>query len=151
MKKFIEEFKAFALRGNVLDMAIGMIIGGAFTNIVTSLTDNFINPILNVATGGKMYTLEDVAGFASAFLSSVVNFLIMAFILFCILKAVNKLMTLGIKKKDEPEAPTTKVCPFCKSEISIEAVRCPHCTSELAATAEEPAAIADEAMAEAQV
>ena len=78
MKKFIAEFKEFALRGNVMDMAIGMIIGGAFTSIVTSLTDNFINPILNVVTGGKMYTLQDVAGFASAFLSSIVNFLIMA-------------------------------------------------------------------------
>ena len=96
MKKFIAEFKEFALRGNVMDMAIGMIIGGAFTSIVTSLTDNFINPILNVVTGGKVYTLQDVAGFASAFLSSVVNFLIMAFVLFCILKAVNTVMDLSL-------------------------------------------------------
>ena len=130
MKKFIEEFKAFALRGNVMDMAVGVIIGGAFSGIVTSLTDNFINPILNLLTGGAVYTLEDVAGFASAFLSAVVNFIIMAFILFCLMKGINKLANLT--KKEEPEAePTTKVCPYCRSEISILATRCPHCTSVL--------------------
>ena len=130
MKKFMEEFKAFALRGNVMDMAIGVMIGSAFSGIVTSLTDNFIYPILYLLTGQATYTLEDAAGFASAFVSSVVNFLIMAFILFCLLKAVNKALSLG-KKKEEPAAPTTKVCPYCKSEIPIEATRCPHCTSEL--------------------
>ena len=97
MKKFMEEFKAFALRGNVMDMAVGVIIGGAFSGIVTSLTDNFINPILNVLTGGATYTLQDVSGFASSFIASVVNF-IMAFILFCLLKAVNKVTSLGTKK-----------------------------------------------------
>lgn len=129
MKKFIEEFKTFALRGNMMDMAVGVLIGGAFSGIVTSLTDNFINPVLNLVTGGQTYSLQDVAGFASAFLSSLVNFLIMAFVLFCLLKGVNKLMTLG--KKEEPADPTTKVCPFCKSEISLDATRCPHCTSQL--------------------
>lgn len=129
MKKFIEEFKAFALRGNVMDMAIGMIIGAAFSDIVTSLTDNFIQPILNVLTGGATYTMADVAGFASSFISSVVNFFIMAFILFCLLKAVNKAMSLG--KKEEPAAPTKKICPYCMSEIDIKATRCPHCTSEV--------------------
>lgn len=129
MKKFIEEFKTFALRGNMMDMAVGVLIGGAFSGIVTSLTDNFINPVLNLVTGGQTYSLQDVAGFASAFLSSLVNFLIMAFVLFCLLKGVNKLMTLG--KKEEPADPTTKVCPFCKSEISLDAIRCPHCTSQL--------------------
>ena len=130
MKKFIEEFKAFALRGNVMDMAVGVIIGGAFSGIVTSLTDNFINPILNVLTAGKMYTVEDVAGFASNFISAVVNFLIMAFILFCLMKGINKLLTFN-KKEEAPAEPTTKVCPFCQSEISIKASRCPHCTSVL--------------------
>lgn len=130
MKKFIAEFKEFALRGNVMDMAVGIIIGSAFSGIVTSLTDNFINPILNVITGGASYTAEDVAGFASAFLSSVVNFIIMAFILFCLIKGINKLMNIG-KKKEEPAAPTTKVCPFCRSEIDIQATKCPHCTSSL--------------------
>lgn len=129
MKKFINEFKQFAMRGNMLDMAIGVIIGGAFTGIVTSLTDNFINPILNFFTGGKMYSLQDIAGFASAFISSVVNFLIMAFILFCLLKMFNRLMSIG--KKEEAVVPTTKICPFCKSEVNIEATRCPHCTSQL--------------------
>lgn len=133
MKKFIEEFKAFALRGNVMDMAVGVIIGGAFSGIVTSLTDNFINPILNVLTGGATYSLSDVAGFASSFLSAVVNFIIMAFILFCLLKAINKLTGLT-KKPEEPAEPVTKICPYCQSEISIKATRCPHCTSVLEET-----------------
>ncbi|MBU5482565.1 large conductance mechanosensitive channel protein MscL [Blautia sp. MSJ-19] len=133
MKKFIEEFKAFALRGNVMDMAVGVIIGGAFSGIVTSLTDNFINPILNVLTGGATYSLADVAGFASSFLSAVVNFIIMAFILFCLLKAINKLTGLT-KKPEEPAEPETKICPYCQSEISIKATRCPHCTSILEET-----------------
>ena len=136
MKKFIEEFKAFALRGNVMDMAVGVIIGGAFSGIVTALTDNFINPILNVLTAGKMYTVEDVAGFASNFISAVVNFLIMALILFCLMKGINKLLTFN-KKEEAPAEPTTKVCPFCQSEISIKASRCPHCTSVLEITENE--------------
>lgn len=130
MKKFIEEFKAFALRGNVMDMAVGVIIGGAFSGIVTSLTDNFINPILNVLTGGASYSLSDVAGFASSFISAVINFFIMAFILFCLLKGINKLTSLT-KKPEEAAESDTKVCPYCQSEISIKATRCPHCTSVL--------------------
>lgn len=129
MKKFLQEFKKFALRGNVMDMAVGVIIGGGFSGIVTSLTDNFINPILNVVTGGARYTMQDVSGFASAFISAVINFIIMAFVLFCLLKGMNKMLSLG--KKEEPAAPTTKTCPFCKSTIPIEATRCAHCTSEL--------------------
>ena len=129
MKKFIEEFKAFALKGNVMDMAVGVIIGGAFSGIVTSLTDNFINPILKFLTAGARYSLQDVGGFASNFLSAVVNFLIMAFILFCIMKAINKAMSFG--KKPEVEVTTTKICPYCRYEIPIEATRCGHCTSEL--------------------
>ena len=128
--KFMEEFKKFALRGNVMDMAVGVIIGGAFSGIVTSLTDNFINPILNELTGAASYTWADVGGFASAFLSAVVNFIIMAFILFCLMRGINKLMNLG-KKPEAPAAPTTKKCPFCKTDIDIEATRCPHCTSML--------------------
>ena len=99
MKKFIEEFKTFALRGNVMDMAVGVIIGGAFSGIVTSLTDNFINPILNALTGGATYSLSDVAGFASSFLASVVNFIIMAFILFCLMKGINRLV--GLTKNED--------------------------------------------------
>ena len=130
IKNFIEEFKAFALRGNMMDMAVGIIIGGAFTVIVTSLTDNFINPILNFVTGAETYTLQNVAGFASSFVSELVNFFIMAFVLFLLLKGMNKLVALG-KKPEAPAAPTAKVCPFCQSEIAINATRCPHCTSEL--------------------
>jgi len=120
MKKFLEEFKSFALRGNVMDMAVGVLIGGAFSGIVTSLTDNFIQPIIKLVMTGKVYTLEEI--------SSVVNFLIMAFILFCLLKAMNKVMSFG-SKPEEPAQPTTKICPFCMSEIDIRATRCPHCTS----------------------
>ena len=136
MKKFIEEFKAFALRGNVIDMAVGVIIGGAFTSIVTAVTDNLINPILYFVTRAESYGLKDIAGFGSNLVSSIVNFLIMAFILFCILKAFNLAVDLGKKKlvEEEAKAPTTKVCPYCKSEIPIEATRCPHCTSVLEET-----------------
>ena len=134
MKKFIEEFKSFALRGNVMDMAIGVIIGGAFTSIVTSLTDNLINPILGLAgnTDLSAFTLQ-IAGIElkyGAFLTSVINFLIMAFVLFCLLKAVNKLTSLG-RKPDVPAAPTTKKCPYCCSDIPIAATKCAHCASEL--------------------
>ena len=131
IQKFLQEFKDFALKGNVMDLAVGVIIGGAFSSIVTSLTDNFINPILQFFTSGARYSLQDIGRFGSNFLSSVVNFLIMAFILFCIMKAINTAMSIGQKKDDTEEVPTTKVCPFCKSEIAIDATRCPHCTSML--------------------
>lgn len=129
MKKFMQEFKNFALRGNVMDMAVGIIIGGAFSGIVTSLTDNFINPVLNFITGQTSYTANDILGFASSFASAVVNFIIMAFILFCMMKALNKAASLG--KKVEETATTTKICPYCKSEIPLDATRCAHCTSEV--------------------
>lgn len=113
-----------------MDMAVGVLIGGAFSGIVTSLTDNFITPILNFVTGQATYGLKDIAGFGSNFLAAVVNFVIMAFILFCLMRGINKLMSVG--KKEEIVDSVTKVCPFCKSEIAIDATRCPHCTSELA-------------------
>lgn len=129
MKNFISQFKAFALRGNVMDMAVGVLIGGAFSGIVTSLTDNFINPILQFLTGAATYSWAEIAGFASAFLSAVVNFFIMALILFCLMRAMSRLLAVGRKK--EEAAPTTKPCPFCCTEIPLAAVRCPHCTSAL--------------------
>ncbi len=133
MKKFLNEFKEFALKGNVLDLAIGMIIGGAFTAIVTALTANFIQPILDLVMGAHKgwYTWNEIAKFISAFISEVINFIIIAFVLFLILKGINKLLSL--KKKEEEPVPeiTTKTCPFCKSEIDLEATRCPHCTSNL--------------------
>lgn len=136
MKKFIKEFKEFALKGNVLDLAVGVIIGGAFTGIVTSLTDNFINPILKFITAGARYSLADIGGFASNFISAVINFLIMALILFCLVKGINKMLTLG-KKPEKPAEPTTKKCPFCMTEIDIKATRCPHCTSIIEIAEEE--------------
>ena len=134
MKKFIEEFKTFALKGNVMDLAIGMIIGSAFTSIVTALTTNFIQPIIDFVTRKhpELYTTQELLGFLSAFISAVINFLIIALVLFLLMKGINTLMSIGKKKKEEePEAPTTKICPFCKSEIAIDATRCAHCTSEL--------------------
>ena len=130
LKKFLNEFKAFALRGNVMDMAIGVLIGGAFSGIVTSLTENFINPIISALTGAAQYTGADIAQFASNFGSAVLNFFITALILFFLLKGMNRLLTLK-KKPAAPAAPTTKKCPFCQSEIPRAATRCPHCTSML--------------------
>lgn len=133
MKKFLQEFKAFALKGNVMDLAIGVIIGGAFSSIVTSLTENIINPVINCIGGaevqGKIHLIGDNYIDYGAFLTAIINFIIMAFIIFLMMKTVNKLMEIGQKR--EEAAPVTKICPFCKSEISIEATRCPHCTSQL--------------------
>lgn len=147
MKKFFSEFKKFALKGNVMDMAIGVIIGGAFSAIVTALTTSFINPLINSIGGAEVagsiklpwvdYTGLDAEAAEAlslnygAFITAIINFLIIALILFLMIKAMNKLMTMGKKKEEEEEAPTTKTCPFCKSEIAIDATRCPHCTSEL--------------------
>lgn len=138
MKKFFEEFKKFISRGNVMDLAVGVIIGGAFSAIVTSLTDNIINPLINCIGGaeieGKIHLIGENYIDYGAFLSSIINFIIMALIIFCMVKAVNKLMELGKKLHDDaevPAAPTTKICPFCKSEIPIDAVKCCHCTSDL--------------------
>lgn len=136
MKKFFEEFKAFALRGNVVDLAVGIIIGGAFTAIVTSFTANFIQPVLDLVTGARknFFSWGEIAGYLSSFGSAIVNFIIIAFVLFLMIKGINALIKAGEKKKAEEATnapPTTKVCPFCKSEIAIDAVRCAHCTSEL--------------------
>ena len=135
MKAFMKEFKEFISRGNVMDMAVGIIIGGAFTAIVNSLVADIINPLLGcfVSMDFSAWTIPLVGEAALGignFINAVISFLIMAFILFSIIKAMNKAASLG--KKPEPEAaPTTKMCPYCKSEIAIEATRCPHCTSQL--------------------
>lgn len=130
MKKFLQEFKQFALRGNVMDMAVGIIIGGAFSGIVTSLTDNFINPLISFILGQARYTGADIADFTANFIGAVVNFIILAFILFCLIRAMNKVSSIGAKKT-EAKTPATKICPYCKSEIPTDATRCAHCTSEL--------------------
>ena len=141
MKGFMEEFKKFITRGNVLDMAVGVIIGGAFTAIVTSLNKDIISPLLALLGGVDFSYLTLTMGSGKeapvlmygSFITAVINFLITAFVIFCLVKFIN---VLGDKmaKKEEPKAPaapTTKKCPYCCSEISIEATRCPHCTSEL--------------------
>lgn len=134
MKKFFSEFKEFISRGNVIDLAVGVIIGGAFSSIVTALTDNIIKPLINCIGGaevqGKIHLIGDNYIDYGAFLSAVINFLIMALIIFCIVKAINKMMDL-VKKPEAPAAPTTKICPYCKSEIPVDAVKCCHCTSDL--------------------
>ena len=116
--------------GSTAAIVFGVLIGGAFSGIVTSLTENFINPLISFITGAVSYTGADIAQFASNFVSTVINFLITALILFFLLKGMNKLLSLG-KKPAAPAAPTTKKCPYCQSEIPIAATRCPHCTSVL--------------------
>ena len=125
IKNFFEEFKAFAMRGNVLDMAVGVVVGSAFTAIVNSLVNDIISPIIglffNADFSDVVIQIGDVGIGVGAFLNAIINFLIVAFVLFVTIKAINML-----HKK-----PTTKKCPYCQSEISIKAVRCPHCTSKL--------------------
>lgn len=134
IKKFLEEFKAFAMRGNVLDMAVGVVVGGAFTAIVTALVEDVINPVIGLFFKADFSSVVIDLGGSSIkigeFVNSIINFLIVAFVLFVVIKAINSLH----KKSEAPAAPaepTTKVCPFCQSEIAIKAVRCPHCTSKL--------------------
>lgn len=134
MKKVLAEFKEFIARGNVINLAVGVLIGGAFSSIVTALTDNIIKPIINCIGGaeiqGKIHLMGENYIDYGSFISAIINFLIMAVIIFLIVKAVNKMMSFG-KKKETPAAPTTKICPYCKSEIALDATRCPHCTSVL--------------------
>ena len=151
----IKEFKEFALKGNVMDLAIGVIIGGAFSGIVTALTDNIIQPIINLLGGaevhGTIVLATNAAGEVTAaidygaFITAIINFLIVAFVLFMIVKAINtadrkskeNLEKLASKvgkdkKKNEPAPePTTKICPYCLSEIPYKAVKCAHCASDL--------------------
>jgi large conductance mechanosensitive channel len=143
MKSFIKEFKEFALKGNVMDMAIGVIIGAAFGNIVSSLTDSFINPLIALIFGGNsedgvqiggQFKINGVAFDYGSFLSAVVNFLIIALVLFLMLKAVNGALSKANslnKTEEAPAEPTTKICPKCQSEINIKATKCPCCTADL--------------------
>ena len=141
MKGFLDEFKKFIMRGNVLDMAVGVIIGGAFTSIVTSLNKDIITPLLALFGGVDFSYLELVMGSGEDapkllygnFITAIINFLITAFVIFCLVKAINVLGEKFAKKEEAPDpaAPTTKKCPYCCSEIAIEATRCPHCTSEV--------------------
>ena len=133
MKKFLEEFKKFALKGNVMDLAVGVIIGGAFQAIVTSLVGDIISPVIGIFASTDFSNLILTVNGAEikygAFITAIINFLIMALIIFCLVKGLNKLASIG--KKEETKEPTEKNCPFCQSKISIKATRCPHCTSAL--------------------
>lgn len=147
MKKFMEEFKKFALKGNMIDLAVGVIVGGAFNSLVSSLVKDVVMPVLSLFTGkldftnwfialdGNKYATLEAAQEAGAatlnygsFISGLINFVIMAFVVFLLVKAIN-----GLKKKEEAPAmvPTTKKCPFCKTDIHLEATKCPNCTSTI--------------------
>lgn len=139
-KGLIEEFKKFIMRGNVMDMAVGVIVGGAFTTIVTSLNQDILTPILGLFGGMdfsyltlKLGTGENAPVLMYGnFITAVINFLITAFVIFMLVKAINAVNDKFTKKEEEaPATPTTKKCPYCMSEIAIEATRCPHCTSQL--------------------
>ena len=138
---FVKDFKAFIMRGNILDMAVGVIIGGAFTAIVTSLNKDIISPLLSLIGGTDFSYLQVILGEGEEapillygnFITAVINFLITALVIFIILRIITKAFAKFQKKEEPaaPAAPTTKECPYCKSQIAIAATRCPHCTSQL--------------------
>lgn len=132
MSKFLKEFKDFALRGNVVDMAVGVVIGAAFGKVVSSVVDIFIQPIVDSfkIVGENGVEATTIGGKLVGFAGVLVEFILTAFVLFLIIKAMNKAKDLT-KKPEAPAAPTTKKCPYCLSEIDIKATRCPHCTSEI--------------------
>ena len=135
MKKFLAEFKEFAVRGNVIDMAVGVVIGGAFKGIVDSLVNDIITPLIglfaNQDLSSNVLPIGDVAIKYGSFLSAIINFILMAFVIFLMIKLINKAKDFGRKEKPVVVEPTTKVCPYCLSEVSKDATRCKHCTSEL--------------------
>jgi large conductance mechanosensitive channel len=145
-REMLKEFKEFAMRGNVLDMAVGIIIGVAFGKIVTSLVNDVIMPPIGRLLGKVDFSSlyinlsgQDYASLAEAqkagaatlnygiFLNTIINFVIVAFAVFLLIQQVNRF----VKKKEAPAAPTTRDCPHCLSSIPIKATRCPHCTSQL--------------------
>lgn len=149
LSSFKKDFLAFAMKGNVVDMAVGVIVGGAFSSIVTSLVNDIIFPLLSPLTGkldytnlfvamdGQTYATLEAAKEAGAatlnygnFLSVIVNFLIIALSIYFVVRILGKLRA-SKQQEAAPAAPTTKTCPYCKSQIDIAATRCPHCTSQL--------------------
>jgi large conductance mechanosensitive channel len=140
LKNFFNEFKTFAMRGNVMDMAVGIIIGAAFGKIVNSLVEDVIMPPIGWALGKVDFSdlaielTEGVTIKYGAFLNTVISFVIVAFAVFILIKAVNTLQAKMLKAEADAAAnaaPTTKKCPYCCEEIAIEATKCPHCTSNL--------------------
>ena len=146
--KIVDEFREFINQGNVMDMAVGVIIGGAFTAIVTALTDDIITPIIQLIAGGA----PDVSGVMipgtniniGAFFSAIINFLIVAVIVFAMVKSINKLQEAAdaLTKKEQEEAEAVApTCPFCLEEVKEGATRCPHCAGVFdAPAAPKPAA-----------
>lgn len=133
MRKFLDEFKKFAMRGNVIDLAIGIIIGGAFGKIVSSLVNDVFMPVLGLIGGGiNLSHLALRVGEAEvrygAFLQALVDFLLIALLVFLLIKGLN---TLQRQKEPPPEQPATRECPYCCSAIPARATRCPYCTSSL--------------------
>lgn len=137
-KGFVAEFRKFITRGNVMDMAVGVIMGGAFTSIVTSLNEDLLTPILGLFGGTDFSYLSVKLGSGENapllkygnFITAVINFLITAFVIFMIIKGLN-MVSDKFKKKEEEKPVSTKICPYCQSEINIKAVKCPHCTSDV--------------------
>lgn len=129
--RMLKEFREFAMRGNVVDLAVGVIIGAAFGRIVTSLVDDVVMPVVGLFTGGIDFSeraiqlTEENALRWGAFLQNIIDFVIVAFVIFLVVRAMNRL------KRDEPTTPTTKECPHCFTTIPLKAARCPNCTSEL--------------------
>lgn len=140
--KFLGEFKELINRDNVMDLAVAVIIGGAFTSIVMDLTTNIINPLISVVAGGSA---DAVSGLVvpgteidfGAFISACINFLIVAFVVFLLIKAVNRAQDLGnkIAKKEKEEEKPAPACPFCLGEVKEGATRCPHCSGAFAGLA----------------
>lgn len=135
-KGFIAEFKKFIMRGNVIDLAVGVIIGGAFQTIVNSLVDDIITPLLGIILGkidfsSLVVQIGDATIGYGKFITAIINFLIMAIVIFTIVKTINDVSEKLHKKEEKEPEPTTKKCPFCKSDIALDAVKCPHCTSDV--------------------
>lgn len=131
-----KEFKDFIMRGNVLDLAVGVIIGGAFGNIVSSLVNDLLMPLVGLAVGGINLAEEAVTVGAAvvkwgAFVQAVINFLVIALVIFFITRTANRIQKPALAPA--PAAPTTKECPHCATTIPLKAARCPHCTSDLKA------------------
>ena len=134
MKRLLGEFREFVFRGNVLNLAVGIIIGSAFQNIVTSLTDNILSPIIGLFMGKNFnewkFSILGVDILYGAFITSIINFIIMAFVVFMIVKSVNKIISAS-KKTPVIKEPVTRKCPYCMTDISVKATRCPACTSDI--------------------
>ena len=135
LKGFVKEFREFALKSNVMSLAVGVIIGGAFQGVVGSLTENILSPLIGLFTGGNFDALElafmGVTIKYGAFITSVIHFLIMAIVVFLMVKGMNELMSLSKKEEPAAAAPPPRLCPFCMTELHEGATRCPACTSEI--------------------